>query len=104
MSTHRCASSAARNEATKRFEAVIEKIQGVVERVAADVTKRARATDADETEGRGRADKNQVARLVGAILGLPYEQLPGEDACDALAIAITHAQAARVGLPGGEPT
>jgi crossover junction endodeoxyribonuclease RuvC len=38
--------------------------------------------------GRGRADKNQVARLVGAILRL--EELPGQDATDALALAITH--------------
>lgn len=38
--------------------------------------------------GRGRADKTQVARLVGAILRL--KELPGIDATDALAIAITH--------------
>jgi crossover junction endodeoxyribonuclease RuvC len=47
--------------------------------------------------GRGRSDKSQVARLVGAILGLT--ELPGEDATDALAVAITHAQAMRSGLP-----
>lgn len=47
--------------------------------------------------GRGRSDKAQVARLVGAILGLT--ELPGEDASDALAIAITHAQAMRRPLP-----
>ena len=43
--------------------------------------------------GRGRADKAQVARLVGAILGL--RELPAVDASDALAIAITHLQASR---------
>ena len=41
--------------------------------------------------GRGQADKSQVARIVGAILGL--RELPEVDATDALAIAITHAQA-----------
>jgi crossover junction endodeoxyribonuclease RuvC len=48
--------------------------------------------------GRGQADKEQVARIVGAILGLRV--LPEIDATDALAIAITHAQAARVKMPG----
>ncbi|MCA9581259.1 MAG: crossover junction endodeoxyribonuclease RuvC [Myxococcales bacterium] len=43
--------------------------------------------------GRGQADKNQVAHLVGAILG--WKTLPELDASDALAIAITHAQASR---------
>jgi crossover junction endodeoxyribonuclease RuvC len=38
--------------------------------------------------GRGRADKAQIARIVGAILRLP--ELPGPDATDALAVAITH--------------
>jgi crossover junction endodeoxyribonuclease RuvC len=41
--------------------------------------------------GRGQADKTQVARIVGAILGM--RTLPEVDATDALAIAITHAQA-----------
>jgi crossover junction endodeoxyribonuclease RuvC len=41
--------------------------------------------------GRGQADKAQVARIVGAILGL--RALPDIDATDALAIAITHGQA-----------
>ncbi len=41
--------------------------------------------------GRGQADKAQVARIVGAILGM--RSLPSADATDALAIAITHAQA-----------
>ncbi|MFW5875847.1 MAG: crossover junction endodeoxyribonuclease RuvC [Myxococcota bacterium] len=44
--------------------------------------------------GRGRADKRQVARLVGAILHL--KELPGVDATDALAIAITHLSVARL--------
>ena len=44
--------------------------------------------------GRGQADKSQVARIVGAILGL--RSLPEVDATDALAIAITHAQASLV--------
>ncbi len=43
--------------------------------------------------GMGNADKEQVARLVGAILGM--KTLPGIDARDACAIAITHLQAAR---------
>jgi crossover junction endodeoxyribonuclease RuvC len=44
--------------------------------------------------GRGKADKKQVAYLVGAILG--WRELPTADATDALAIAITHAQASQV--------
>jgi crossover junction endodeoxyribonuclease RuvC len=44
--------------------------------------------------GRGAADKNQIARLVGAILG--WKKLPAADATDALAIAITHARAASI--------
>ncbi len=43
--------------------------------------------------GRGAADKKQVGRVVGAMLGL--SELPAEDATDALAIAITHLAAAR---------
>ncbi len=40
--------------------------------------------------GRGRADKDQVQRLVGVVLGLA--EIPGPDhAADALAIAICHA-------------
>ena len=46
--------------------------------------------------GKGAADKTQVARIVGAMLGLPPGELPGIDATDALAIALTHAQAARM--------
>jgi len=43
--------------------------------------------------GRGAADKHQVARIVGAVLGL--RELPNLDATDALAIAITHANRQR---------
>lgn len=42
--------------------------------------------------GKGNADKSQVARFVGALLG--WRDLPALDATDALAVAITHAQAA----------
>jgi crossover junction endodeoxyribonuclease RuvC len=41
--------------------------------------------------GRGQAAKGQLARVVGAMLGL--RELPAADATDALAIAITHAHA-----------
>lgn len=44
--------------------------------------------------GRGQADKTQMARVVGAILKL--KDLPGPDATDALAIAITHANDTRI--------
>jgi crossover junction endodeoxyribonuclease RuvC len=43
--------------------------------------------------GKGQADKAQVSRIVGVILGMAV--LPGVDATDALAVAITHAQAMR---------
>ncbi len=43
--------------------------------------------------GRGGASKEQVAQLVGALLGL--QSLPSVDATDALAIAVTHLQASR---------
>ena len=42
--------------------------------------------------GRGAADKEQLGRLVGAMLGLETKTL-GVDATDALAIAITHLSA-----------
>jgi crossover junction endodeoxyribonuclease RuvC len=45
--------------------------------------------------GKGQADKAQVSRIVGVILGMTT--LPGVDATDALAVAITHAQAMRAG-------
>lgn len=41
--------------------------------------------------GNGQAPKDQLARIVGAILG--FRDLPTADATDALAIAITHANA-----------
>lgn len=41
--------------------------------------------------GSGQAPKDQLARIVGAILG--WTELPALDATDALAIAITHANA-----------
>lgn len=44
--------------------------------------------------GKGSAEKEQVARIVGLILGL--KTLPGIDATDALAVAITHAQSLRM--------
>lgn len=44
--------------------------------------------------GRGQAQKDQVARIVAAMLQLA--ELPAVDATDALAIAITHANASRV--------
>jgi crossover junction endodeoxyribonuclease RuvC len=43
--------------------------------------------------GYGRAEKQQVARMVRAVLGLEAE--PGEHAADALAAAVCHAQRAR---------
>jgi crossover junction endodeoxyribonuclease RuvC len=41
--------------------------------------------------GSGQAPKEQLARIVGAMLGM--RELPEMDATDALAIAITHANA-----------
>lgn len=46
--------------------------------------------------GSGRADKQQVAQLVGAVLG--WKELPAVDATDALAIALTHLNASRLGV------
>jgi crossover junction endodeoxyribonuclease RuvC len=54
------------------------------------------------TVGRGAADKNQVAFMVRALLGLT--ETPDADAADALAIALTHVraqEAARLGIAGG---
>jgi crossover junction endodeoxyribonuclease RuvC len=53
------------------------------------------------TVGRGGADKNQVAFMVRALLGLT--ETPQSDAADALAIALTHVRAqevAKLGVPG----
>ncbi|MET0284982.1 MAG: crossover junction endodeoxyribonuclease RuvC [Polyangiales bacterium] len=46
--------------------------------------------------GSGRAEKTQVALLVGTLLGM--RELPGVDATDALAIAITHLNVSRLGV------
>lgn len=43
--------------------------------------------------GRGRAEKNQVSRVIMSMLGLPA--LPQEDAADALAVAVTHLNVAQ---------
>ena len=51
--------------------------------------------------GRGRADKEQVGRLVQAILGI--DEAPAVDAADALAIGITHVQATRSRSMGIRP-
>ena len=45
--------------------------------------------------GAGRAAKDQVRKVVQAILSLP--SLPGEDEADALAVAICHANAPQKG-------
>ena len=52
------------------------------------------ATIKQSLVGRGGADKRQVAMMVKTLLGL--RELPGVDATDALAAAITHAHIARV--------
>ncbi|MEZ4360651.1 MAG: crossover junction endodeoxyribonuclease RuvC [Kofleriaceae bacterium] len=52
------------------------------------------ATVKKTVTGSGRADKEQVARLVQLAIGL--RSLPPADATDALAVAITHARIARV--------
>lgn len=44
--------------------------------------------------GSGRADKDQIARMVQTLIGL--KSLPRADATDALAVAITHGRCARV--------
>ncbi|HLU67820.1 MAG TPA: crossover junction endodeoxyribonuclease RuvC, partial [Kofleriaceae bacterium] len=50
--------------------------------------------------GRGRASKDQVARMVQALAGL--RRAPRADAADALAVAITHAQRTHVGRARAE--
>jgi crossover junction endodeoxyribonuclease RuvC len=42
--------------------------------------------------GRGRAEKDQVARMVAVLVGLKHP--PRSDAADALALAVTHAHLA----------
>src|SRR3954463_11109732 len=52
------------------------------------------------TVGRGTADKNQVAFMIRALLGLT--KTPAPDEADALAIGLTHIraqQAAKLGVP-----
>src|SRR5256886_13416691 len=54
------------------------------------------------TVGRGNADKNQMAFMIRALLGLT--KTPGPDEADALAIGLTHLRAeesARLGVPTG---
>src|SRR3954453_17254998 len=54
------------------------------------------------TVGRGNADKNQVAFMIRAMLGLTETPVPDE--ADALAIGLTHIraqEAVRMGIPGG---
>ena len=41
--------------------------------------------------GYGRADKRQVQTMVRSLLGVA-EEIESEDACDALAVAICHAE------------
>ena len=50
--------------------------------------------------GWGAAPKEQVAKMVKAVLGL--DETPPPDATDALALALCHAQTSR-GLFAGEP-
>ncbi|HKP04153.1 MAG TPA: crossover junction endodeoxyribonuclease RuvC [Chthoniobacterales bacterium] len=55
------------------------------------------------TVGRGTADKNQMAFMIRALLGLT--ETPGPDEADALAIGLTHLraqEAARLGVPAGD--
>jgi crossover junction endodeoxyribonuclease RuvC len=48
------------------------------------------ATVKQSVTGQGRAEKEQVARMVAALLGL--RTVPRADAADALAVALTHAR------------
>lgn len=50
--------------------------------------------------GKGAADKQQVAFMIRALLGLT--ETPPPDAADALAIGLTHLQNARPGNPLGQ--
>lgn len=47
--------------------------------------------------GSGRADKEQVQQMVAMRLGLP--EVPQEDAADAVAVALCHAQHLALGVP-----
>jgi crossover junction endodeoxyribonuclease RuvC len=60
-------------------------------RAALEVSAYAPALVKRSVAGSGQAPKEQLARIVGAMLG--WSKLPAPDATDALAIAITHAHA-----------
>lgn len=47
--------------------------------------------------GNGRADKEQVRRMVGRLLGTAPDRLGGADAADALAVALCHGTARTLG-------
>jgi len=49
--------------------------------------------------GRGRAEKWQMQEMIKSLLSL--EKLPGEDAADALSIALCHGFRLQSPLPGG---
>ncbi len=51
--------------------------------------------------GTGRAEKEQVSRMISVILGIPAVER--SDASDALAIAITHATRGGAPAPVGQP-
>lgn len=51
--------------------------------------------------GTGKADKAQVQRMVALRLGLP--EVPQEDAADAVAVALCHAQHLALGVPATPP-
>ncbi len=62
-----------------------------------EVVEYAPATVKKSVVGSGRAHKSQVQKMVRALLHLPEEQELPEDAADALALALCHAQ--RAGTP-----
>ena len=51
--------------------------------------------------GSGRAEKDQVQQMVAMRLGLP--EVPQEDAADAVAVALCHAQHLALGVPRPPP-
>src|SRR5207302_427541 len=63
-------------------------------RAALEVSAYAPALVKRSVAGSGQAPKEQLARIVGAMLG--WSKLPAPDATDALAIAITHVHALSV--------
>jgi crossover junction endodeoxyribonuclease RuvC len=69
--------------------------------LALGVTEYAPAEIKQAVTGTGRADKRQVAVMVRRLLGL--ERLPENDAADALAAAIGHAQAGALRALGVAP-